>query len=367
MSDTVGPNDLRQKKPTEYDTPQSNPYTALHLSTIAERSGEGKGGKREQEYAAATAGEKTGHMDPVYAAPDEMNVFNNTAYSAPDEMNVFNNTAYGAAGSLSPQTEPNIYTTMDILQKNSDQVSAQTSWKADKKSFITYHRVFFCTIYTVTLFVSIGLASAALFMVALQNDTTRQSCNCMQNTETLNMLDTFQDQLDQTSRALERSQRETRVLAAAVAELSENTSVLLAPATTVARTVVPTVVPTVDPTVDTTAPPSTDATPPPSTNITRVPHNCTTKEEATCRITPGQRECQTPCVPEIQQGSLAINFQCIRLESEEPNPLIGLLDVTNGEAICLCYLVDINDNGPSTHTVDCVLRVTRCALVDLQG
>lgn len=366
MSDIVSP---CEKKSMEYDTPRSNPYTALNLSTMVERSREGKGGKPQAEYTAVTAAEKT---DPIYAAPDEMSVFNNTAY--------------GATGSLSLQTEPNIYTTMDGLKKNGDEVSVQTSIKVDKRG-LTYHRALFCTICTVLLFLSVGLASAALVMVVLRSDPT-QSCNCVQNTETLNLLNTFQDQLDRTSRALERSQEETRMLASAVAELSENASALSVPATT-APTAAPTT-PTVPntaapttPTVANTAAPMTPTVPntaalttptvegtgPPSTNITRVLHNCTTREEATCHIQPGQRACQTPCVSEVQQGSVAINFQCTRLESAEPNPLIGILDVTGGEAICLCYLVDINGNGngQSTHGVDCALRVTRCTLVDLQG
>lgn len=321
MSGTVSSKSPPEHGSLEYDTPRSNPYMKQCLDTIPDTSGEGEGTKATTE--------SRGNKEPVYAAPDEMNVFNNEAYAT--------------TRSLALKTEANIYSTMDALEKNADASSIQTNWKTNKKG-LTYKRVPCYLISTFLLFISIGLASAALAIVLLRPDTT-QSCNCMPNVETFNMLGTFQDRLDETSRELERSRQENRMLASLVAELSENTSALLAPL--------------VAPTAESTASPSA--------NVTQVLHNCTARVETQCRVRPGQRECQTPCVPETEPDSIATNFQCIRLESEEPNPLIGIIDVTGGEVLCLCYVIEINDNGPQRHPVDCALRATRCSLANLQA
>lgn len=314
MSDIVSSKSPPEHGSLEYDTPRSNPYIKPRLDMVPENSEETK----EPVYAA----ESRGNKEPVYAAPDEMNVFNNMAYA-----------------SLTLQAEANVYSTMDALQKNADAASIHTNRKTDKKG-LAYQRILCYLIFTLLLFISTGLASAALAMVLLHPDPT-QNCNCMLNVETLNMLGTFQNRLDETSRKLERSRQETRKLASLVAELSENTSTLLAPPV---------------------APTAASL----STNVTQVLHNCTTKVETQCRVSLEQRECQTSCVPEMEPGSVATNFQCIRLESEEPNPLIGMIDVTGGEVLCLCYVIEINDNGPQRHPVDCALRATRCTLANLQ-
>lgn len=300
--------------PPEYDIPRSNPYTKGSLSTLGEMSG----------------GERKERMEPEYAAPGP-------EYAAPDEMNVFNNMAYVTNGTLAQQAEDNIYSTVNAPPKNKA-TPMQEILKTNKKK--THQKVLCSLIYALPLFLSIGLASAALVVVLLST----QGCNCTPTVESLNTLSTFRDRLDKTSRELEQSRQETRMLATLVAELSENTSTLLAPLVAAAD----------------------ESMGLPTTNITRVPHNCTTRVETQCRVQPGQRECQTPCVHETEPGTVTVNLQCIRLESEEPNPLIGMLDVTGGEALCLCYVVQVNDNGPQTHPVDCALRATRCSVTNLQ-
>jgi hypothetical protein len=303
----------------EYDIPPSNPYTVSQHGAITVVSGEGK----EPEYT--TADVRPAGREPVYAAPDEMNVFTNSAYGT----------------TRIPSWQANIYSSMDIPQKKSDAISTQTNRKTENEGR-AYQKILCCAICMLSFFISIGLASATLAVVLLPRSNTPQSCNCTQNIETQNMLGNFQARLDQTSRELEDSRQETIKLASLVTELSFNTSALLAPL--------------IAPTVETI-----DA---PGTNITNILHNCTTTVESQCLILPGQKQCVTDCAPEREAGSVAINFQCTRLQTEEPNPLIATLDVKDGEAVCLCYVAQINNIGQQSHPVECALRVTRCTLTN---
>lgn len=295
----------------EYDTSHTNPYIKRSLGTIM--------------------GEQSDTKEPEYAAPDEMSVFNNKAY--------------GTNRTFVPPAE-NIYSAPEA--PNLRQKHAEIGQTMLHHGEATRQRVLCSIICALVLFISFSLASIALIMVLLPSTitTTPQSCNCTQTVDSLNMLASFEERLNETSSRLKESQRETRMLASLVAELSENTSSLLAPL----------------------VPPMDEVTGSLSINVTKVPHKCTTQVETRCRVQRGQRQCQTPCIHETVAGSVAINFQCIREESAEPNPLIGILDITGGEALCLCYLVQFNSNNPqATHPVDCALRVTRCQLADLQA
>ena len=58
-----------------------------------------------------------------------------------------------------------------------------------------------------------------------------------------------------------------------------------------------------------------------------------------------------------------LNMNCVRAtESAEPNPLIAILDVFQEEAMCVCFVPDLELGGRSRVgvNVDCGLQVTRC-------
>lgn len=71
---------------------------------------------------------------------------------------------------------------------------------------------------------------------------------------------------------------------------------------------------------------------------------------------------------------MAINFQCLRQESDEQNPqiggqesddeqnpLVGMLDMAGGEASCQCYVLELS-GSQRTRAVGCALQVTRCSI-----
>ena len=79
-------------------------------------------------------------------------------------------------------------------------------------------------------------------------------------------------------------------------------------------------------------------------------------------VLPTVGQCATTNVAETQPGSMAVDFQCIRMESAEQNPLVATLDVANEGVICLCYVVE-TEGRERTDAVVCGLRVTRCSIL----
>ena len=58
-----------------------------------------------------------------------------------------------------------------------------------------------------------------------------------------------------------------------------------------------------------------------------------------------------------------LNMNCVRAtETTEPNPLIATLDVFQEEAVCLCYVPDLEvvSRDSFVASVSCGLQVTRC-------
>ena len=97
--------------------------------------------------------------------------------------------------------------------------------------------------------------------------------------------------------------------------------------------------------------------------FTSLLQNCTSRIESQCTVEPSVGRCMTANVVEQQPGSIAVDFQCIRMESVEQNPLVATLDVANEGAICLCYVVE-TEGRERTNAVVCGVRVTRCSLID---
>ena len=54
-------------------------------------------------------------------------------------------------------------------------------------------------------------------------------------------------------------------------------------------------------------------------------------------------------------------MNCLRtMETSEVNPLIATLEISDGEAGCICAVPDLDDIGKRLHDVECGLQVTRC-------
>lgn len=308
-------------------------YARAELSEVAACEG---GHKEEEEEAKEREGElKRSPMEPVYAAPDEMNVRNNKAYDSsstftlqvppppiPAQQNIY----------FTPGEPPTATATKDeATEKGEKGGTPRCCGKA-----------FAIVVCAFLLLLAIGTGGTALAMELYTWDgNDMPTCGCAvsaQSEETAGeALRQVEGTLNQTRVELEQSVRELDNLSLRVAELSENvqnlTSLSLAP-------------------------------PPPGPGIGHLLQNCTTRTEAACTVDPEVGKCQTPCTNETQPGSVALNFQCLRLESPEQNPLIGVLDVTNGLALCLCYVLEF-DGLPRSSPVKCVLKVTRCSLVNL--
>lgn len=273
---------------------------------------------------AKVAEEKRGTEEPFYAIPDEMNVKNNTAYVASGNF------------TLQP-ANANIYSMPETTERKKEIMQPE-------RNRIVHCRGALCVLITaLSVLLAIALAVTALTMVFLASNTG-YGCNCtFEGSQITNRLAFIEHRLNLTDKGLEQSLDAFEMLSVHVTELAENTSTLLSPVSGTEMSSIP----------------------PPSVNVTDLLHNCTSRIEAQCTVLPSQGKCQTPCTSEEMPGFVAVNFLCIRLESDEQNPLIGVLDVTGGEALCLCYVQQF-DGQRRTHAVDCALRVTRCSVRNLQ-
>lgn len=272
-----------------------------------------------------TTAKRAGDLEePEYAYLDEVK-----------ELKVSNNVAYAASITLRAQ---NVYSTPDEPLKQEEDEIAE---KARSKRGLSYRNTLCSLLCGLFVLVSLGLASSALAIALWSFGTTERECDCsaMESHVTFR-LNSFEQTLQETAQKLAQSREEVRMLSELVAEYYQNATALRTPE-------------------------KQDEGVSPSTNITRVVHDCNTSVESVCTVDPIVGTCQTPCVPEKTQPlSIATNFQCIRLESDEQNPLVGVLDVAGGEVLCLCYVLSI-DGLQRTHPVDCALRVTRCSLANI--
>ncbi len=89
--------------------------------------------------------------------------------------------------------------------------------------------------------------------------------------------------------------------------------------------------------------------------------NCSTSVEASCTVEASVGQCLTPRVAVTHNNSVLMSSDCVRTDSNEPNPLVGVLDVTDGLLECLCYVIEINDI-PTSNPTQCSLVVTRCKI-----
>lgn len=214
--------------------------------------------------------------------------------------------------------------------------NSTTAYKETKNGNVDW-RVALCVIvFALLVLLAIGLGGSALAIALTSNKGN--NCTCMVTEgQVTSTFSSVEDRLDHDRDAFEE-------LSLKVTQLAENTSMLLL---------------SVSPTEMTT-----------SRNNSFL--QCTRRIEAECtgitqpRPRPGQsRIFLTPYVREEKQGSVAVNFQCIRFESEEqtevPSPFVAALDVNNGQVRCLFYVLEIPSH-PQTESTKCALRVTRCTL-----
>lgn len=293
----------------EYNTPLSNIYNSPQSATYNTP-------RSTADAKTMSLNSQDQGMEPVYAAPDEMNIIGNKAYTATNTFTM-----------QEVPPEAHFYSVPgDAEEKEISETGEQSSTACCCKFLIVL-------IYTLLLILAIGVGGTALTMV-LYNSHFAQPCDCQQTLNTPQITDTLtliELRLNQTGRELAQSQNQVQMLSTRLAEFSNNI---------------------------------TNAPVLPSQNISNVPYNCTTSIEAQCTVDPALGACVTPCTDENRPGSVAISFQCLRLESDEFNPLVGVLDVTNGLALCICYVIEVEGTS-RTHPVECVLKVTRCPLVDL--
>ena len=265
--------------------------------------------------------------DPVYAYPDMVRA---------DELKIRDNVAY--ATSITAQAQ-NVYSTPDKPLKE-DEIAERARSKRYTRSS-PYRNALCNLLCCLSMLVSLGLASSALAMALWSFGTTEQECDCVPMESHITFrLDSLEETLQETAQELARSKEEVKMLSALVVEYYRNTTAAL------------------------TTPEKQGVGMSSSTNITRVVHDCNTSVEAVCTIDPVVGTCQTKCVPETQPDSITTNLQCTRLESDEQNPMIGVLDVADEQVLCLCYVLSL-DGLARTHPVDCALRVTRCSLANI--
>ena len=103
------------------------------------------------------------------------------------------------------------------------------------------------------------------------------------------------------------------------------------------------------------------------TEITQPPlaspglRNCSTTVEASCTVGIAVGRCITARVPSVRNGSIVVHSSCTRTNSNEQNPLVGVLDVTDNQLECLCYVIEIDGVRRRNPTL-CNLLVTRCKI-----
>ncbi len=336
----------------QYDVPRSNPYMALSLCTTNKRSPEERN-RLDLANLRSPDDEREPQEEPQYASPDEMKVISNKAYAANGRS------LAQQSGNFTEQVaETNYYTLADDTPLKADTLVPRRQPRDETNQQLCCPKALCFAICTIAFFLAIGLSGASLTIVLLSSTASpsspppQQPCSCLpsqqqDNPQLTTSLLAIERRLNQTNEAIEQGKLNVRTLTRLVTEISENTSMLLLAAAV-------------------TDPPTTAemTTAMPPRNVTGVLHNCTTSVEANCTVPLMLGVCTTECVSEFKDNTVAINYQCIRLESLEQNPLIGILDVAGGDAFCFCYVVEVQGRR-RTHLVDCGLRVTRCALADL--
>ena len=92
-------------------------------------------------------------------------------------------------------------------------------------------------------------------------------------------------------------------------------------------------------------------------------YNCSTRVEASCTVEADIGQCITDSVPVTCANSTFLHSDCVRVDSREQSPLVGVMDITAGQMMCLCYVVEIG-GVTRTHPTQCSLLVTRCLTVN---
>ena len=313
-----------------YDTPQSNSYDTPQPSV----------------YAKIEASEMSLGVESHEVQPEPV-------YAAPDEMNVINNKAYGSTATLSAQTVqsgPNIYgVNVYSLPGESEAKEIVSTDQEERPRRNCCARFMLVLLCGFLLFLVIGLASAALALT-LYHNYIKEPCECAttQDAQTTHALNRIEERLNQTSKALESSHRQVGTLAEQVSELTANQTEIRRLATQVAENI-------------SHALTNGDS----SRELSTVINNCTSTIEAQCTVYPAVGQCETtPLVQEHQPGSIAVSFQCLRQQTFESAPLVAVLDTTDGLATCICYVLEVNGLHRA-HPVECALKVTRCGTLDL--
>jgi len=87
--------------------------------------------------------------------------------------------------------------------------------------------------------------------------------------------------------------------------------------------------------------------------------NCSTTIEASCTVGVQVGRCITSRVPTTRENSIVVHSSCVRTNSNEQTPLVGVVDATDNQLECLCYVIEI-DGVRRSHPTRCNLLVTRC-------
>ena len=316
----------------DYDVPRSNPYLTLSLCTVTPPLRQGL----HTVNAMRASEERDTPLEPQYASPDEMKVVANRAY------------ALNNGTPTPPSHETHFYALPDeISLKTPTLPTAKHPGDGNEDRSLRCRMALCFAACTVAFLLAVGLAGSSLVLVLISQQTSppppqvaaplpQEPCSC-DTSQLSSAISGIEERLERTNLEAEQERDRVQILA----ELVENATSLLA-----------------------VEPPTREVIAP-RQNVSGILHDCKSSIEANCTVPLDLGVCTTPCINEIVNDTLAVNFQCIRLESFEQNPMIGVLDITGGQAFCFCYVVEAHGRR-RTHLVDCALRVTRCSLAHVQ-